>query len=132
MIFDDADAAGLEPDARLTAMWLWTLGSSNAPSDQSASDEEDDDDAEESDGKKKPAVKGFSLEFDAARKIAQGLGIHLDKSPSIVEVKGDTARLLPVVERTPFLFGKDPADGGGGGPAPADEAAEVVRGTGIG
>ena len=26
MIFDDADAAGLEPDARLTAMWLWTLG----------------------------------------------------------------------------------------------------------
>ena len=26
MIFKDADAAGLEPDARLTAMWLWTLG----------------------------------------------------------------------------------------------------------
>ena len=26
MIFRDADAAGLEPDARLTAMWLWTLG----------------------------------------------------------------------------------------------------------
>ena len=26
MIFKDADAAGLEPDARLTAMWLWTIG----------------------------------------------------------------------------------------------------------
>ena len=26
MIFEDADAAGLESDARLTAMWLWTLG----------------------------------------------------------------------------------------------------------
>ena len=26
LIFEDADAAGLEPDARLTAMWLWTLG----------------------------------------------------------------------------------------------------------
>ena len=25
MIFKDADASGLEPDARLTAMWLWTL-----------------------------------------------------------------------------------------------------------
>src|ERR1700676_1629380 len=25
-IFRDADASGLEPDARLTAMWLWTLG----------------------------------------------------------------------------------------------------------
>lgn len=110
MIFDDADAAGLEPDSRLTAMWLWTLGSSNARRDQSASNEDSDDEAEESDGKM-PAVKGFSLEFDAARKIAQGLGIHLDKSPSIVEVKGDTARLLPLVERTPFLFGKDLADG---------------------
>src|SRR5205823_3848784 len=26
-IFRDADASGLEPDARLTAMWLWTVGS---------------------------------------------------------------------------------------------------------
>ena len=50
------------------------------------------------------------LEFDAARKIAQGLGIHLEKSESIVEVKGDKARLLPVSERTQYLFGKD-ADG---------------------
>jgi hypothetical protein len=46
------------------------------------------------------------LEFDAARKIAQGLGIHLEKNDSIVEVKGDKARLLPVSERTAHLFGK--------------------------
>ncbi|MCA9056056.1 MAG: DUF1156 domain-containing protein, partial [Planctomycetaceae bacterium] len=26
LIFKEADASGLEPDARLTAMWLWTLG----------------------------------------------------------------------------------------------------------
>ena len=25
LIFREADAGGLEPDARLTAMWLWTL-----------------------------------------------------------------------------------------------------------
>ena len=50
------------------------------------------------------------LEFDAARKIAQGLGIHLEKSPSIVEVKGDKARLLPVAERTKYLFGKEAVD----------------------
>ena len=49
---------------------------------------------------------GYTLEFDAARKIAQGLGIHLEKSESIVEVKGDKARLLPVSERTQHLFGK--------------------------
>ena len=32
MIFTDADAAGFEPDARLTAMWLWTLGASPSAS----------------------------------------------------------------------------------------------------
>ena len=124
MIFDDADAAGLEPDARLTAMWLWTLGSGKASGgkDRERSgevdreggkdDDDDDDDDQEGDDQKKVAVKGFALEFDAARKIAQGLGIHLDRSPSIVEVKGDTARLLPVVERTPYLFGKDTTPGG--------------------
>ena len=54
--------------------------------------------------------RGFVLEFDAARKIAQGLGIHLERSPSVVEVKGDKARLLPVAERTKYLFGKDSAE----------------------
>ena len=31
-------------------------------------------------------------------------------SASVVEVKGDTARLLPVAERTRYLFGKDETD----------------------
>src|SRR5262249_32513469 len=38
MIFKDADTAGLEPDARLTAMWLWTLGG-GAPTAAEASEE---------------------------------------------------------------------------------------------
>ena len=32
VIFKDADAAGLEPDARLTAMWLWTAGAGKTSS----------------------------------------------------------------------------------------------------
>jgi len=56
-----------------------------------------------------PKVGGFALEYDAARKIAQGLGAHLEALTSLVEVKGDTARLLPVAERTKSLFGKDEA-----------------------
>ena len=44
------------------------------------------------------------MEFDAARKIAQGLGANLDTLKSVVEVKGKTARLLLVSEREPFLF----------------------------
>jgi putative DNA methylase len=113
LIFKDADAAGLEPDARLTALWLWTLGTAspavngNGPAEEDA-DEEFVEDEEE--GAKQPSTTGFVLEFDAARKIAQGLGIHLEKSPSIVEVKGNKARLLPVAERTKYLFGKEAVD----------------------
>jgi hypothetical protein len=47
------------------------------------------------------------LEYDAARKIAQGLGAHLERLTSLVEISGETARLLPVSERTRHLFGKD-------------------------
>ncbi len=113
MIFKDADAAGLEPDARLTAMWLWTLGTTSPDTNGKVSAEEDTEDdigAEDEEREKPSKVSGFVLEFDAARKIAQGLGIHLDKSPSVVEVKGDKARLLPVAERTKYLFGKAAVD----------------------
>ena len=30
MVFKDADATGFEEDARLTAMWLWTLNAGNS------------------------------------------------------------------------------------------------------
>jgi adenine-specific DNA methylase len=113
MIFKDADASGLEPDARLTAMWLWTLGAAKPGSTETTEpDGEDPADSDDDDGEKAPKgkVTGFSLEYDAARKIAQGLGIHLEKAPSVVEVKGDQARLLPVGERTRYLFGKEAVD----------------------
>lgn len=113
MIFHDADAAGLEPDARLTAMWLWTLGGGTGKAGTNgkavevvpgmASDTVEEDVVS---GESTPSV-GFTLEFDAARKIAQGLGVYLEQSDSIVEVKGDKARLLPVNERLKHLFGKD-------------------------
>ena len=113
MIFKDADAAGLEPDARLTAMWLWTLGASSASgngNEHSDTDEDESEDDDSEDESKTAKVSGFVLEFDAARKIAQGLGIHLEKVPSVAEVKGDKARLLPVAERTKYLFGNDSAE----------------------
>ena len=104
-IFAGADATGFEEDARLTAMWLWTL-SAGANSNGKASDNAEHEEDEEATNK---AMKtsGFVLEYDAARKIAQGLGAHLERLTSLVEVKGETARLLPVAERTRTLFGKD-------------------------
>lgn len=115
MIFEGADATGFEEDARLTAMWMWTLStaqSKNGKPSQEATAEDDDSEEDESDSsssKKKKAV-GFSLEYDAARKIAQGLGAYLEKLDNLIEIKGDTARLLSVAERTRYLFGKDNAE----------------------
>ena len=107
IIFPNADTIGFEEDARLTAMWLWTLnaGKTDVANGESAEDEEADDESETS-GKKAKAT-GFVLEYDAARKIAQGLGAHLEDLGSLVEISGETARLLPVGERARHLFGKD-------------------------
>ena len=114
-IFKDADTSNFEEDARLTAMWLWTLSADPSPNGANTTDkdkmsvlqeDETDDDDEENTGKKAKAT-GFSLEYDAARKIAQGLGAHLETLTHLVEVKGDKARLLPVKERAAYLFGKE-------------------------
>ena len=99
MIFEGADASGFEEDARLTAMWLWTLRTNF-------------ENVKEMEGKEEEKVKslrGYSLEYDAARKIAQGLGAHLENLSHLVEVKGDTATLLTAGARTRYLFGKDAA-----------------------
>lgn len=109
-IFEGADAAELEADARLTAMWLWTIGAGASPTspggidDEGTDEDTDDGDEDAIDLKKAPASKGYALDFDAARKIAQGLGAHLDSLGRLVDVKGDTARLLSVAERARHLF----------------------------
>lgn len=104
MIFEGADASGFEEDSRLTAMWLWTLSTG---ANGSSGDAEDAFDKGQDDSSTRPKLTGFALEYDAARKIAQGLGAHLEALRSLVEIKADTARLLPVAERVKALFGKD-------------------------
>ena len=109
MIFTGADATGFEEDARLTAIWLWTLKTDEPAKHGKDAKEEEDGDADADDGVSRPlaSLAGFTLEFDAARKIAQGLGARLEDLVSLVEVSGETARLLPVAERARALFGKD-------------------------
>lgn len=104
MIFQGAHTEGFEEDARLTAMWLWTLstGSNDGASvDLESTDYTDKESASNIKG------TGFSLEYDAARKIAQGLGAHLENLSSVIEIEGDHARLIPVGERVKYLFGKN-------------------------
>jgi putative DNA methylase len=107
MVFEGADASGFEEDARLTAMWLWTLSAGENGNDDVSGEESDSDDESAPSGS---APKGYILEYDAARKIAQGLGAHLESLASLVEVKGEIARLLPVAERTRRLFAKDESE----------------------
>jgi len=99
MIFEGADASGFEEDARLTAMWLWTLRTSVNNNEES-----------ENDATKTKSIAGYTIEFDAARKIAQGLGAHLENLEHLVETKGDKAILLSASSRARHLFGKDTGD----------------------
>ncbi|MBN1340541.1 MAG: DUF1156 domain-containing protein [Bacteroidales bacterium] len=103
MVFTGGEAQGLEEDARLTAMWLWTLTAGATDNGAGNNEEEESEDEESSGGGK--LTGGFTLEYDTARKIAQGLGANLEDLKTLVEVKSDKARLLPVVERTGKLFG---------------------------
>ncbi|MBI3917898.1 MAG: DUF1156 domain-containing protein [Betaproteobacteria bacterium] len=123
----------LEEDARLTALFLWTLQSSNGGSltpgpspggrgeiggtggrgrnggeEESGEDEEDADDEDEAPKKKKAG--GYSLIFDVARRFAQPLGIHLPEwEGRIIETEKGVVRLLAVSERAKQLFGEEGA-----------------------
>ncbi len=109
-------AGALEEDARLTALFLWTIRSTASNSaDESAvadEDEEEADDADEDEdgGSRKP--KGFTLIYDIARRFAQPLGIHLDAwKDRIIDIDKGIVRLLPVRDRARLLFGEAGAAG---------------------
>jgi adenine-specific DNA methylase len=102
-------AGALEEDARLTALFLWTLQTTAVEVTPDGGDEEqeepDDDDDEPAAGGKQ---KGFTLPFDVVRRFAQPLGIRLpDWERRIIDVTKGIVRLLPVSERQVQLFGEE-------------------------
>ena len=104
-------AGALEEDARLTALFLWTLqstGDGTAAANGAADEEEETD--EEDEAPHRRAV-GFSLPFDVARRFAQPLGIHLNEWESrIIQTEKGVVRLRPVTQRSKELFGESGAD----------------------
>ncbi|MEA3245625.1 MAG: DUF1156 domain-containing protein [Gemmatimonadota bacterium] len=105
-------AGAVEEDARLTALFLWTLQATDADgaaeSDDNSEDDEADDDEEE--GGSGGKAKGFTLVFDVVRRFAQPLGIDLPKwEGRVIETKKGVVRLIPVAERAKQLFGEDGA-----------------------
>ena len=97
----DADLAGaLEEDARLTALFLWTMQSTETPIDP-------DPNKETEDGKSTPA---FSLPYDVVRRFAQPMGIDLEAwQDRIIGQQKGIVRLLPIAERAKPLFGEEGA-----------------------
>ena len=101
---------------RLTALFLWTLQSTNGEgkskkakgkNEEIEEEAEIEDDEEEKPKKKKP---GFSLIFDVVRRFAQPLGIHLPEwEGRIIETEKGVVRLLTIQERAKALFGEDGA-----------------------
>jgi len=109
-------AGAIEEDARLTALFLWTL--------QSTNDSPHPDPLPEGEGVKKEDAaaatrlpteasaqaggkpRGYSLVFDVARRFAQPLGIDLPKwEGRIIATKKGVVRLMAVSERAKQLFG---------------------------
>ncbi|MCY4157210.1 MAG: DUF1156 domain-containing protein [Gammaproteobacteria bacterium] len=117
-------AGALEEDARLTALFLWALQSTEEqgrdrqtyeaqPNDgghsmiRDAPASTEPGDAQE-EAVAKATAKGFHLPFDVVRRFSQPMGIDLDhwQGRVIAQEKG-VVRLLPVAERAEALFGAD-------------------------
>jgi len=102
----------LEEDARLTALFLWTLQSTKTvTAGNGKADTDSEEEQDEEDEPMKVATKGgFSLIYDMARRFAQPLGIHLeDWEGRIIETSKGDVRLLPVTARARQLFGEEGA-----------------------
>jgi len=107
----NSTAGALEEDARLTALFLWTLQSTNGNGAKAAEEEPDEDqetDEEQESPKKKK--QGYSLIFDVVRRFAQPLGIHLPEwEGRVIETEKGVVRLLSVKDRAKQLFGEESA-----------------------
>jgi hypothetical protein len=101
-------AGALEEDSRLTALFLWTLQTTEAATngdDETVGEQERDEEEGDEETPKKKKI-GFTLIYDVARRFAQPLGIHLDRwEGRIIETAKGVVRLLPVSERALQLFG---------------------------
>ena len=98
-------AGALEEDARLTALFLWTMQSTEA---QATKDTEEQNDGD-SHSNQAPQGKSptFSLPFDVARRFAQPLGIHLeDWEARIIKTEKGLLKLISVTERARDLLGE--------------------------
>jgi len=115
-ILHNGDVMGFEQDARLTVIWFWALRTDNNgvrdKNERLESEYENskpmDEEEKEIKSNKIKSSKGYPMEYDMARKLAQGLGIdigHLSRKGGILEIKGNIVTLYKVGERAHVLLG---------------------------
>jgi adenine-specific DNA methylase len=116
MVFEGADTTGFEEDARLTAIWFWVMkeaangnGKTTSPGGLKE-DEEESDQSEDEEEKSSPHTKahGYTMEYDAVRKLAQGLGTDLQvlsRPGGIITIRGNLATLNGIASREQHLIG---------------------------
>jgi len=98
-------------DARLTALFLWTLRTTNGWSETNGNnhlltEDEDDDADDDSEEPSAKAIRGFALPYDIVRRFSQPLGIHLEKwEGRLIKVEKGIVRLLSIGERASQLVG---------------------------
>ena len=103
-------AGALEEDARLTALFLWTLQSTD-DAEPAVEVEDDDDEIDTDEEAPRQRTTGFSMPFDVARRFAQPLGIHLEEWENrITQTQKGVVRLRSIGERAKELFGDAGAD----------------------
>jgi adenine-specific DNA methylase len=110
----NGSAGAVEEDARLTALFLWTLQSTNGEAAEAENDEAEYEESasaeDDEEGSTRGAAKGYTLMYDVVRRFAQPLGIELANwEDRVIETKKGIVRLLPIAERAKQLFGADGA-----------------------
>jgi len=101
----------LEEDARLTALFLWTMQSSGQENEETGDEPTSTYDGDLDGNAESGQKKGYSMPFDVTRRFAQPLGIHLDEWKSrIIDIDKGVVRLLPVSERRDQLLSSDEND----------------------
>lgn len=130
----DSEAAvgALEEDARLSALFLWTLQATDVKAEAralgSSPKELGAEAAEQDEEETRPRSVAYSLPFDVVRRFAQPLGIHLEAwEDRIIKTDKGAVRLLSVADRAKQLFG----EGGAGAVAERLESDRKVSPQGL-
>jgi adenine-specific DNA methylase len=109
-VLGSAETEGFEEDARMTALFLWTLQATKATGNGKKTTEDTEDTEEddgEDEGKPKKGKAGLSMPFDTFIRITRPMGIHYPTLEGrVIEIDKGIVRLLPVRERSEQLLGE--------------------------